>query len=194
MMKKTTYSAKCVVGKSEAQKKREMAELAQFNSAKSVAFAVGEKIGKQAPISKVDSVVNKFFSQLLVKLREKKVWNSTTAGDGQVMEVLVSYALGYVSAYYGVEFECSAKLDAKKVDFAVNKTRYQLKYGWDDAHNTATQANLYGGVKVVGLRAANQPKTMGGKTLYELVASMVGVDISGLKLAFDKLYVDYCQI
>ena len=192
MMK--TYSVKHVVGKSEAQKKKEMAELVVFNRAKAIAFGVGEKIGKQAPIQKVDTVVNKFFSQVLSKLREKNVWNSTTAGDGQVMEVLVSYALGYVSAYYGVEFECSAKLDAKKVDFAVNKKRYQLKYAWSDAHNAETQANLYGDVKVVGLRAANQPKTMGSKTLYELVAEMVGVDISGLKVAFDKLYVNYCQI
>lgn len=188
-MMKVTYSTK-----SEARKKREMADLELFNRAKTVAFGVGEKIGKQAPISKVDSVVIKFFSQVLSKLREKKVWDSTTAGDGQVMEILVSYALGYVSAYYGVEFECSAKLDSKKVDFAVNKKKYQLKYGWDDVHNAETQFNLYGNIKVVGLRAANQPKSVGGKTLYELVANMVGIDISGLKVAFDKLYVTYCQI
>ena len=71
MMK--TYSVKHVVGKSEAQKKKEMVELVVFNRAKTIAFGVGEKIGKQAPIQKVDTVVNKFFSQVLAKLREKKV-------------------------------------------------------------------------------------------------------------------------
>lgn len=79
--------------------------------------------------------------------------------DGHLVETLVAYILGVIKQLHGVigYVDVSARLDARKVDVAINNAYFQLKYNHASAKNEMLEYVI--GIPVIGIPSVTRAKS-----------------------------------